>query len=71
MTTETFTQTSHEPYGRHYYVLHLEGGGRTVWEDYEELRDHWMLNRGWGMSWVEVVDPKPAKPRRKGNAKGF
>lgn len=21
----TFTQTSHEPYDRHYYVLHLDG----------------------------------------------
>lgn len=63
---QTFTQTSDAPYDRHYYVLHLSGGGRSTWEDYEELRDHWMLNRGWGMEWVEVLDPKPAKPRGKG-----
>lgn len=68
--TATFTQTSHDPYDKHYYVLHLAGGGHTVWDDYEELRDHWFLNRGWGMSYIEVRDrAKPKKERAK--AKGF
>jgi hypothetical protein len=67
--TETFTQTSHEPYDRHYYILHLTGGGHSVWDDYEGLRDHWFLNRGWGMSHIEVRDRKPAKAKSK--AKGF
>jgi hypothetical protein len=41
-----------------------------VWDDYEELRDHWFLNRGWGMSYIEVRDrAKPKKERKK--AKGF
>lgn len=66
MTTETFTQTSGGPYNRHYYVLHLSGGGYTVWDDYEDLRDHWMLNGGWGMTHVEVRDRRPA-----GKSKGF
>lgn len=61
-----FTQTSHEPYDRHYYVLHLAGGGHTVWEDYEELRDHWFLNRGWGMCYIEVKDRKSPKQKSKG-----
>jgi hypothetical protein len=66
---ETFTQTSDAPYNRHYYVLHLEGGGTSVWEDYEEVRDHWMLRQGWGMTHIEVMT-KP-KPKRKAEPKGF
>jgi len=62
----TFTQTSHDPYDRHYYVLHLDGGGHTVWEDYEELRDHWFLNQGWGMSYIEVRDRQSPKQKSKG-----
>ena len=65
-----FTQTSHESYDQHYYVLHLAGGGHTVWDDYEELRDHWFLNCGWGMSYIEARDrAKPKKERAE--AKGF
>jgi len=65
----TFTQTSDEPYDRHYYVLHLEGGGHSVWDDYEELRDHWMLRRGWGMTHIEVMTKRRQRP--KAEAKGF
>lgn len=61
-----FTQTSDEPYDKHYYVLHLAGGGHTVWDDYEELRDHWFLNRGWGMSYIEVRDRQSPKQKSKG-----
>lgn len=64
--TVTFTQTSYSPYDKHYYVLHLTGGGTSVWDDYEELRDHWFLNAGWGMSCIEVKDRKQAK-----KTKGF
>lgn len=69
MTETAFTATSLAPYDRHYYVLHLEGGGRSVWEDYEEVRDHWMLNRGWGMTHIEVMT-RPKSKKRDG-AKGF
>jgi hypothetical protein len=68
-TIHTFTQTSDVSYDRHYYTLHLTGGGTSSWENYEELRNHWMLNQGWGMEHIEVMDPKPAKSRTK--AKGF
>lgn len=67
---ETFTQTSDGLYDRHYYVLHLDGGGHSVWEDYEELRDHWMLNRGWGMSYIEVKEYSKQKKRAQ-SSKGF
>jgi hypothetical protein len=60
---KTFTQTSFESYDRHYYVLHLTGGGHSIWDDYEELRDHWFLNSGWGMSHIEVKDRKPLKSK--------
>jgi hypothetical protein len=63
---KNFTQTSHEPYDRHYYVLHLAGGGHSVWEDYEELRDHWFLDHGWGMSHIEVKDRQSLKQKSKG-----
>ena len=62
-TLETFTQSSDAPYDRHYYVLHLAGGGRSVWDGYEEVRDHWMLNRGWGMTHIEAVDRPAPKPK--------
>ena len=70
MSVTTFTSTSDVPYDRHYYILHLDGGGHSVWEDYEELRDHWMLNRGWGMSFVEVKE-YPSKAQRAQSSKGF
>lgn len=60
---KTFTQTSFESYDRHYYVLHLKGGGHSVWDNYEELRDHWLLNNGWGMSHIEVKDRKPSRSK--------
>lgn len=69
-TTKTFTQTSNGLYNRHYYVLHLAGGGSSTWEDYEELRDHWMLNGGWGMLQIDVKD-RPKATNRKPKAGGF
>ena len=69
MTEQTFTQSCHKPYDRHYYILRLEGGGSSVWEDYEELRDHWMLNRGWGMTHIEVMTRQ--QPKKKAEPKGF
>lgn len=69
---ETFTQTSDGLYTHHYYELHQEGGVKTIWEDYEELRNYWMLNGGWGMSYVEVKDrPVSSQSGTRSKAKGF
>lgn len=54
--TKPFTQTSDKSYDRHDYVLVNEDGTRTKFQDYIQLRDFWMINRGVGMSHVEVVD---------------
>jgi hypothetical protein len=65
--SEYFTQTSDEPYDKHYYTLHMQDGSWSNWVDYEKLRDHWMTHGGEGMSHVEVR----GYPRPKPKAKGF
>jgi len=65
-TAASFTCTSAKPYDQCYYVLRLEGGGHSIWGDYEEVRDHWMLNRGWGMTHIEVEVKKKKKEGKKG-----
>lgn len=51
---DVFTVTSTKPYDQCYYELHMSNGSKTVWNDYEELRNHWMSVRGSGMSHVVV-----------------
>ena len=55
---DVFTVTSTKPYDQCYYELHMSNGSKTVWDDYEELRNHWMTVRGSGMSHV-VVQKRP------------
>ena len=44
---ETFTCTSDAPYDQCVYLLTTEDGKvDSVWEDYEHVRDHWMIYYG-------------------------
>lgn len=67
--SDYFTQTSDEPYDKHYYVLHMQDGTWTTWVDYEKLRDHWMIHEGEGMAHVEVKGYPRPEPKAK--PKGF
>ena len=42
-----FTATSDAPYDQCVYLLVMEDGKvDSVWEDYEHVRDHWMVYHG-------------------------
>ena len=44
---ETFTSTSTEPYDQCLYLLLTEDGKvDSVWDNYESVRDHWMIYHG-------------------------
>lgn len=61
-----FTQTSNEPYNRHTYQLNMKNGSSIVFDDYTQLRDFWMSQRGVYCDCVHVLDAKNKK-----KAKGF
>lgn len=63
-----FTQTSDAPYDQCIYELHMIEGKKTIWDDYEELRNYWMLNQGWNMSHI-VVKPRKVRKKSKGGFK--
>ena len=42
-----FTSTSEEPYDQCVYLLVTEDGNvDSVWDSYEQVRDHWMVYHG-------------------------
>ena len=64
---ETFSQTSHEPYNRHIYRLHLCDKKTIDFDDYETAQAYWFnLNQVPDyLKYFEVLD----KPKSK--SKGF
>ena len=64
---EIFSQTSHEPYNRHIYRLHLCDKRTIDFDDYENAQAHWFsLNQVPDyLNYFEVLD----KPKIK--SKGF
>ena len=66
---ETFSQTSHEPYNRHIYRLHLCDKKTIDFDDYETAQAYWFnLNQVPDyLNYFEVLD----KPKAKVKTKGF
>ena len=64
---KTFSQTSHKPYDRHIYRLHLCDERTIDFDDYETAQAHWFsLNQVPDyLKYFEVLD----KPKSK--SKGF
>lgn len=66
---EIFSQTSHKPYDRHIYRLHLCDKGKIDFDDYETAQEYW-FNRNRVpdyLNYFEVLD----KPKAKVKTKGF
>ncbi len=74
---ETFTSTSTEPYDQCLYLLITEDGKiNSVWDNYESVRDHWMIHRGRAgvqkmKAIMPVTQPEWEKMTKKTPAKGF
>jgi len=66
---KTFSQTSHEPYNRHTYRLHLRDKKTIDFDDYETAQAHWFsFNQVPDyLNYFEVLD----KPKVKVKTKGF
>lgn len=66
---EIFSQTSHKPYDRHIYRLHLCDKRTIDFDDYETAQEYW-FNRNQVpdyLNYFEVLD----KPKAKVKTKGF
>lgn len=57
-STETFTQTSHEPYDRHKYKLFYANGKVETYEWYDEVISRWLQVPPGYVTLVEVIDRK-------------
>lgn len=66
---EIFSQTSHKPYDRHIYRLHLCDKKTIDFDDYETAQAYWFnLNQVPDyLNYFEVLD----KPKAKVKTKGF
>ena len=66
---EIFSQTSHKPYNRHIYRLHLCDKKTIDFDDYETAQAYWFnLNQVPDyLNYFEVLD----KPKAKVKSKGF
>jgi hypothetical protein len=71
MTQTTFTQTSDASYDQCYYELFMEDGSKTIWDDYEQLRNHWMANGGMKMSHVVAQIKATSRTGTKRAPHGF
>jgi hypothetical protein len=49
----------------------MEDGSKTIWEDYEDLRDYWMTMRGGKMSHVVVQKRATSRTGTKARPSGF
>ena len=63
--TSTFTQTSSDPYLRHFYKVVAFNGESVVFDNYEDAQRTWWGTPGESLSHIEVIDP----PQKK--TKGF
>jgi len=57
-STETFTQTSHEPYIRHHYRLTTTEGQVYQFDNYADLMHQWLALPNTMESIIEVIDVK-------------
>lgn len=49
----------------------MEDGTKTIWDDYEELRDHWLMSGGLRMSHVVVQKKASLKSGTRRAPSGF
>ena len=56
--TQTFTQTSNDPYIRHHYKLVNSDGTYNVYDNYKDVQVTWFQRGGNFLSHVEVLDIK-------------
>ena len=71
---KSFRATSDAPYVRHNYRLVLQNGQSIIYGSYEEAQAMWWQGGKNTFSHIEVIDApkaKPAKAKRKSQAKGF
>ncbi len=67
MPMTTFTCTSTAPYDQCVYALVMKDGSvRGVWEDYEHIRDVWMIERGRNMDSIRVVAKSELETKASG-----
>ena len=60
--TKTFSETSSDPYFKHYYLVHFLDGRTIHFSDYELMRSWWMKHAHQGVfSHVTVHDVKKRK----------
>ena len=59
--TETFKQTSNDPYIRHDYKLVYEDGKEVILDNYEDVQLTWFQRSGHFLSHIEVLDKKQSK----------
>ncbi len=66
--TETFSQTSNEPYIRHDYRVHFTNKKPVLFDNYEDVQRIWFETPSQFLDYIEVLDRKEIN---KKNAKGF
>jgi len=49
----------------------MEDGSKTIWDDYEELRNYWMIHKGAQMSHVIVQNRATSRTGTRKRPKGF
>jgi len=62
-----FTQTSHEPYDRHEYTVHLHDGRKLRFLNWDQMMEYWFNNRSIPNYLDKVsVDDKPQRKISRG-----
>ena len=59
--TQTFKQTSDEPYIRHHYKLVYSNGQAIVFDNYADVQAAWFQTPSEFVSHIEVLDVKEKK----------
>jgi hypothetical protein len=62
-----FTQTSTDPYTRHYYKIHYLNGKSVIVDNYSDVISEWYQGN---VAFVDVLDANEKKKNRK-ELKGF
>lgn len=66
--TETFSQTSNEPYIRHDYRVHFTNKKPVLFDNYEDVQRIWFETPSQFLDYIEVLDRKKVNKKK---SKGF
>lgn len=66
--TETFSQTSNEPYIRHDYRVHFTNKKPVLFDNYEDVQRIWFETPSQFLDYIEVLDRKEVNKKK---TKGF